>query len=76
MSYLRVEKRQSRYTETVVVAVVSVSGVDAVDCSQEPNPPKALEWTGFGEFPKKWILERRRCVRQPSGWRRMVHVCE
>lgn len=76
VSFPCVEERQSCYTETVVVAVVSVPCVDAVDGSQESNPSEALDWTRFGKFPKKWVLERIRCVRQPSEWKMSFHVCE
>ena len=58
ISYPGVEKRQPRYTDTVVIAAVSVPGLHAVDRSQEAYPPESLYWTGFEELSKKWILEQ------------------
>ena len=55
-SSLGVEERQSCYADTVVVAVVSEPGPDAVDRSEESDPLKALDGTGSDKFPKKWIL--------------------
>ena len=48
-----IEQCQSCYADTMVVAVVSVPGLDAVDRSQEPYPPEPLDRTGFDKLPKK-----------------------
>ena len=71
-----IEQCQSCYADTVVVAVVSVPGLDAVDRSQEPYPPEPLDRTGFDKLPKKWVLEQRRCIHHPPEWRRVFHTCE
>ena len=58
LSFPGVEKGQPRDADTVVVAVVSVPGLDAVDGSEEAYPPEPLDWTGVDEPSKKWIVEQ------------------
>ena len=58
VSFPGVEKRQPCDADTVVVAVVSVPGLDAVNGSKEADPPEPFHWTGFDEVSKKWIVEQ------------------
>ena len=53
LSFPGVEKGQSGDTDTVVVAVVSVPGPQAIDRSQKANPPEPSYWTGFEKLSKK-----------------------
>ena len=57
-SFPGVEKGQPCDADTVVVAVVSVPGLDAVNGSEEADPPEPFHWTGFDEVSKKWIVEQ------------------
>ena len=41
----------------MVVAVMSVPGLDAVDRAEESDPPEPLDGTGSDQLPNKRILE-------------------
>ena len=58
VSFTGVEEGQPCDADTVVVAVVSVPGLDAVDGSEEAYPAEPLDRPRFDELSKKWIIEQ------------------
>ena len=68
VSALGIKKRQPCYAQAVVVAFGPEPGLDAVDRSQEADPPEPLDGTGSYQLPKERILEQRRRGPRPFPW--------